>query len=169
MQTKFLWKVLYLGSYYMPCGVKFHVVGLTAIFWALLKSRNNNCFEKKWLEFLLRSNNLLAYFSLYCAELQKNGDKEMLEAGADESRMRALHLHPYQAHPEDTRMVLLQWGLGCCRWLIGKDLLKLEVPFCRIWCPKTLWYIYKYIISIVCTFFNRCLYWFSCNQLEIYS
>jgi hypothetical protein len=40
---------------------------------------------------------LLAYFSLHFAELQKNGDKEVLEAGADASWTRALHLHLYQA------------------------------------------------------------------------
>jgi hypothetical protein len=47
MQTKFLRKVLYLGSYYMPCGVMFHVVGLATIFRTLLKARKNNCFENK--------------------------------------------------------------------------------------------------------------------------
>ncbi|KAF8779870.1 hypothetical protein HU200_002136 [Digitaria exilis] len=69
------------------------MVGLAAICWAMWSPTEIIC--------------SISSFVSYWAELQQQADKEMLEAGADALKTMALKLHPQQASPANTGMVLL--------------------------------------------------------------
>jgi hypothetical protein len=96
---------------YMHNYKKVHMVGLSAICWAVWKSRNAIHFEKKAIrsptEIICLASSLMIY---YWAGLQKDeGTKQALEAGAEAMKEAALHFHPNQdAGAVDNGVLLLQ-------------------------------------------------------------
>ena len=85
-----------------------HMIGLASICWAIWKSRNKCCFEKKKLigsptEIICLASSFLKYW----AGLQAGQDKEDLESGAMALLKTTLHFHA-QAQGDDTGLVLLQ-------------------------------------------------------------
>ncbi|OEL22748.1 hypothetical protein BAE44_0016233 [Dichanthelium oligosanthes] len=84
---------------------KFHIICLAATCWALWRARNSISFEKKICEISFGDHGLILYY--FWEALQNEGDKEILEAGAEALKSAALSLHPHEAPPEDTGIVLL--------------------------------------------------------------
>ena len=85
---------------------KFHFVGLAAICWAIWKTRNSICFDKK----MIRSTEIICLassFISFWAELQAEEDKKVLEDGGAALKMAALSFHPKEARADDTGLVLL--------------------------------------------------------------
>ena len=83
------------------------MIGLATICWAIRKTRNTCCYEKKLIKAPTEIICLASSFLKYWAGLQAGHNKEDLEAGAAALLKTALHFHA-QAHGEDTGMVLLQ-------------------------------------------------------------
>jgi len=83
---------------YMANGTKFHMVGLSAICWALWRARNNICLRKKKI---VRSPTeiicMASSFILFWAELQGIEDTE-LEAGGEALKDAVLMFHPLKCH-----------------------------------------------------------------------
>lgn len=92
----------------MPGGNRFHMVGLAGICWAIWRSRNSVCFEKKLVRSPIEIICLASSFIFFWAELQQEGDREALEAGAEALKSVALSFHPQEAPTADTGVVLLQ-------------------------------------------------------------
>lgn len=69
---------------YMKGGEKFHMIGLAAICWAIWRSRNNACFEKRIIRSPTEVICLASTFISFWAELQhQGGDRATLKAGAE--------------------------------------------------------------------------------------
>ncbi|PAN23661.1 hypothetical protein PAHAL_4G108300 [Panicum hallii] len=84
------------------------MVRLAAICWAIWKSRNSVCFQKKVIRFPTEIICLACTFLLYWTELQKIGDKMALEAGTEALKAVALHFHPRERRAGDVGSLLLQ-------------------------------------------------------------
>jgi hypothetical protein len=82
------------------------MVGLAAVCWALWKTRNV-CFEKKMIKSPTEIVCMAVSFLSFWAGLQKDGDKEALEAGAEALKNAALFFHPGDATTPDNGIVLL--------------------------------------------------------------
>jgi len=91
----------------LPNRKQFHMIGLTAICWAILTARNNSCFEKKSIGSPTKIVCSISSFLNYWAGLQSGQNKEDLEAGAKSLLKAALHFHT-KAAGDDAGMVLLQ-------------------------------------------------------------
>jgi hypothetical protein len=88
---------------------KIHFVGLSAICWAVWKTRNTIHFEKKSIRSPTEIICLASSFIIYWAGLQKESDRQALEAGTEAMKEVALHFHPTQeAGAVDNGAVLLQ-------------------------------------------------------------
>ena len=72
---------------------KFHMVGLSAICWAIWLARNKFPFEGKLTQSPTEIICSASSFISYWAGLQKESDKECLETGAEILKMAALHFH----------------------------------------------------------------------------
>ncbi|RCV45768.1 hypothetical protein SETIT_9G479600v2 [Setaria italica] len=92
----------------MPQCNRLHMVGLSAVCWALWKSRNSVCLEEKIIRSPTEIICLGSSFLSYWAGLQTPEDKACLEMGAEVMKGTALHFYPQEANPNDTGMVLLQ-------------------------------------------------------------
>jgi hypothetical protein len=95
---------------YMPKSPSIHMVGLAASCWAIWQARYNACFEKKKTRSPTEIICSISSFLKYWADLQKEGGKAMLEAGAEVLKNAALLHHPKdqdQGEPR-TGTVLLQ-------------------------------------------------------------
>jgi hypothetical protein len=66
----------------LPVGPNFHIVGITALCWAVWKIRNNACFEGKLISSPVGLICYMCAFLRYWAGLQGEKDKEMLLEGA---------------------------------------------------------------------------------------
>jgi mannosylglycoprotein endo-beta-mannosidase len=95
---------------YMHNYKKVHMVGLSAICWAVWKSRNAIHFEKKAIRSPTEIICLASSLLIYWAGLQKDeSTKQALEAGAEAMKETALHFHPSQdAGAVDNGVLLLQ-------------------------------------------------------------
>jgi hypothetical protein len=86
------------------------MVGLSAVCWALWKTRNMVCFEGKRVrsptEIICLASSLISSW----AGLHKDDTKEVLEAGAEMLKNAALAFHTQMMHQDDpgARTVLLQ-------------------------------------------------------------
>jgi hypothetical protein len=78
---------------YMPANNKIHVAGLTAVCWAIWKTRNAVCFEEKSLKSPTEIVCLASSFIMYWAGLHREGERLDLEAGAKALKATALHFH----------------------------------------------------------------------------
>ncbi|PUZ72532.1 hypothetical protein GQ55_2G401100 [Panicum hallii var. hallii] len=98
------WHWVYI---YIPSHKQYHMVGLTAICWALWKARNLVCFEQKRVktptEIVCSASSFLSYW----AGLQKTDDRAPLEAGAEALKAAALFFH-LEESPNNTGVVLLR-------------------------------------------------------------
>ena len=90
----------------LPQRKQFHMIGLAAFCWAIWKTRNNICFEKKLISSPTEIVCLASSFLNYWAGLQAGQSKEELERGAATILKTALHFHT-QAYGDDTGLVLL--------------------------------------------------------------
>jgi hypothetical protein len=70
------------------------MVCFAAICWAIWKSRNATCFERKIIRSPTEIVCLATLFLLYWAGLQKEEDKGALEMGAGALKEAALAFHP---------------------------------------------------------------------------
>lgn len=86
----------------MPQNKNIHFAGLSAICWAIWKTRNAVCFEKKQIKPPTEVVCLASFFISYWAGLQKQDDKQDMEAGAEALKEAALHFHPREGTVEDT-------------------------------------------------------------------
>jgi hypothetical protein len=84
------------------------MVGLSAIYWALWKSRNLVCFEQKRVKSPTELVCSASAFISYWAGLQKTEGREQLEAGAEVLKNVALHFHHEGSSPGNAGVVLLQ-------------------------------------------------------------
>ncbi|RCV43121.1 hypothetical protein SETIT_9G269800v2 [Setaria italica] len=77
--------------------------------WALWKTSNSVCFEKKQVKSPTEIGCLASTFLLYWAGLQKPEDKMNLEAGTEAMKETVLHFHPHGGTVEElgTWIVLL--------------------------------------------------------------
>jgi len=82
-------------------------VGLAPICWAIWKTRNKACFEKRMISSPTEIICLASSFLSYWAGLQKGSAKEELETGAEAIKMTAINFHPRDTEDE-TGLVLLQ-------------------------------------------------------------
>ncbi|CAN6305591.1 unnamed protein product [Urochloa humidicola] len=82
--------------------------GHSAICWAIWNYRNQICFEKKIVHSPTEVIYLAFAFLSYWAGLQKPGDKDVMEQGAEALKQSALHFHPIKTPQDDTGLVLLQ-------------------------------------------------------------
>jgi hypothetical protein len=78
---------------YMPANNKIHVAGLTAVCWAIWKTRNAVCFEEKSVKSPTEIVCLASSFIMYWAGLHQEGERLDLEAGAEALKATALHFH----------------------------------------------------------------------------
>ncbi|RCV36794.1 hypothetical protein SETIT_8G010000v2 [Setaria italica] len=92
----------------LPRAQQFHMVGLSAVFWAIWISRNKVFFEAKQCRSPTGIICLAASFLSYWAGLLKPEDKGDLAAGAEALKAAALHFHPQEATPEDVGVALIQ-------------------------------------------------------------
>ena len=92
---------------YMPMVGKFHFVGLAAICWAIWKTRNSICFDKKMIRSPTEIICLASSFISFWAELQAEEDKKVLEDGGAALKIAALSFHPKEARADDSGLVLL--------------------------------------------------------------
>jgi hypothetical protein len=98
------------SNMFLPANKKIHMVGLSAICWALWKTRNRVCFEGKRVrsptEIICLASSLISYW----AGLQKDDTKEVLEAGAEMLKNAALAFHTQMMHQAEpgAGAVLLQ-------------------------------------------------------------
>jgi hypothetical protein len=93
---------------YLSYNKKIYFVRLSAICWVVWKTRNAIHFEKKSVRSPTEITYLLASsFIIYWVGLQKEGDKQALEAGAEAMKEAALHFHPNQ-DAVDNGAILLQ-------------------------------------------------------------
>jgi hypothetical protein len=98
------------SNMFLPANKKIHMVGLSAVCWALWKTRNRVCFEGKRVrsptEIICLASSLISYW----AGLQKDDSKEVLEAGAEMLKNAALVFHTQMMHQADpgAGAVLLQ-------------------------------------------------------------
>jgi hypothetical protein len=93
---------------YLPFHRKIHLVGLAAISWAIRRTRNSICFDKKNIKSPAEIICMSSSFLMFWAGLQKPEDKANLEAGAVDMKESALWVHVQSALPEGTRVVMLQ-------------------------------------------------------------
>jgi len=93
---------------HLPGGGKYYMPGLAAICWSLWMARNGVCFENKIVrsptEIICSTSSLLSYW----AGLQEEGDRELLEKGAEILKNTALHFHPQDGRGDVDRMLLQQ-------------------------------------------------------------
>ena len=82
------------------------MIGLAAFCWAIWKTRNNICFEKKLISSPTEIVCLASSFLNYWAGLQAGQSTEELERGAATILKTALHFHT-QVYGDDTGLVLL--------------------------------------------------------------
>lgn len=89
---------------------KIHFTGLSAICWAIWRTRNSICFDKKIVKSPSEIVCLASSFVSYWAGLHTQGDQQDLEEGAAAMREAALHFHQHHqpADQVDAGMVLLQ-------------------------------------------------------------
>ena len=92
---------------WLPNGGLVHTFGLAAICWAIWKSRNRACFDKKMIKHLAEILIQASAFIKYWAGLQTGRNKEELEAGAAALLKTALHFHT-QASGNGAGIALLQ-------------------------------------------------------------
>jgi hypothetical protein len=95
---------------YLPTCKSIHMVSFSAICWALWRSRNSVCFDKKIIKSPTEIICLASLFMSYWAGLQNGSDKETLETGTAALKEAALAFHPQEeAHEEfGAGVVLLQ-------------------------------------------------------------
>jgi hypothetical protein len=79
---------------YLSYNKTIHFVGLSAICWAVWKTRNTIHFEKKQVKCPTEIICLASSFLTYWAGRSKESDKQALEARAEAMKEAALHFHP---------------------------------------------------------------------------
>lgn len=87
--------------------IQFHMVGLSAICWALWKARNLVCFEQRRLKSPTEMLCSASAFLSFWAGLQKAEDRVQLEAGAEILKKAALYFHQEGASSGNAGVVLL--------------------------------------------------------------
>jgi hypothetical protein len=86
------------------------MVGLSAVCWALWKTRNAICFDKKRIRSPTEIICLASSFLTFWAGLHNDGNKKLPEEGAKALKEAARAFHTHAVAPEDHRagIVLLQ-------------------------------------------------------------
>jgi hypothetical protein len=91
----------------MPNHKKIHFTGLAALCWAIWRTRNAVCFDKKSVkspnEIICLASSFISYWSV----LHKQGDKQDLEDGAQALKEAALLVHQHQTAAAQTVGVAL--------------------------------------------------------------
>jgi hypothetical protein len=93
---------------FMPCNKNLHMIGLTAIYWAIWRTRNSVCFDKKKIssptEIICLASSVLNYW----AGLQQEEGRTIFETGAEALKEAAILHHPREAQEPGNGTVLLQ-------------------------------------------------------------
>ena len=76
--TQYFWWIANL----LPVGTNIHILGIAAFCWAIWKTRNRACFEKKYISSPLELICYMCAFLRYWAGLQKENGKQIVEEGA---------------------------------------------------------------------------------------
>lgn len=87
--TQFFWWI----ASFLPIDTNIHVLGIAAFCWAIWKTRNNACFERKFLSSPVQLICYMCVFLRYWAGLQSAGNRQLVEEGAARIQEVAMRAH----------------------------------------------------------------------------
>ena len=90
---------------FFPFGTNLHVVGIAAFCWAIWKTRNRACFEKRFISSPVELICYMCAFLCYWAGLQSGDAREVLTEGA--SRIQAVAMQE-QMKADDAKGLRIQ-------------------------------------------------------------
>jgi hypothetical protein len=97
-------------SHFIPSSRNVHIIGVAALCWVIWKLRNRACFNGKLVkspaEFICYACSFLRYW----AGLQGEGDKSMVEQGADRLQRVVLGIHTASQPPDGNGPAMLEDG-----------------------------------------------------------
>ena len=106
-----LWQALVWCYSYIPSHEKLHMVGISAICWAIWRTRNKVTFEDHKMRTPCEIIFLASSFLMYWAGLHKDADMKTLQMGAAKMKEVAKNLVRMQL-PRDGAMVLYAGATG---------------------------------------------------------